>query len=668
MTNKQILRLALPTPLRRLFDYLPPQPIDLKSLIPGVRVRLPFQKRTLIGLLIEVANDTSVPYEKLKSAIEILDEQPLLTPDVYKICQWAADYYHYSLGEVLMAALPTLLRKGQALPAIPDNALFMSPEKPLNAVLELNDGQQHAVDAITKSQNKFQVFMLDGVTGSGKTEVYLRSIENSLQANQQVLVLVPEISLTPQTIERFRSRFAVPIAALHSSLSDKERLQAWYAAKLGIAKIVIGTRSAIFTSFENLGLIIIDEEHDGSFKQQDRFRYHARDLGIMRASMLQIPIVLGSATPSLESVLNMKRERYAHLPLPTRAGNAIMPTYQLIDLRHEKIEEGLSQALLQAVNEHLQKNNQVMLFLNRRGYAPVLYCTQCGWIAECQRCDARMVYHRSPEKLHCHHCDAQKKMPDNCKKCNATNLEPIGLGTQRLEQILKNHFPEVPIIRVDRDSTRKKNALNNLLDQIHASPKAILMGTQMLAKGHHFPNVTLVGIVDADNGLFSADFRAAEQMGQLLLQVSGRAGRADKPGTVLIQTKQPDHRLLQTLITDGYAAFATQLLIEREQAVLPPYSYFAVLRAEAVKEESVNAFLDRVKRSCSAFTEGVNVWGPVPAMLAKRKGLHCQHLLLKANKRGVLQQFLKQVLLQIEKFPLPQPVKWVLDVDPVEVV
>ncbi|EKD72100.1 MAG: hypothetical protein ACD_46C00009G0001 [uncultured bacterium] len=366
-------------------------------------------------------------------------------------------------------------------------------------------------------------------------------------------------------------------------------------------------------------------------------------------------------------MLNAKRGRFTSLILPERAGNAVLPQYQMIDLRHEKIEQGLSPTLLAAVKSHLDDNNQVMLFLNRRGFAPVLYCADCAWISECKRCDARMVYHRTPPRLHCHHCDARKIIPTHCENCQSTNIEPIGLGTQRLEQTLKKYFPDVPIIRVDRDSTRKKNALHNILEEIHSSPKAILLGTQMLAKGHHFPNVTLVGLIDADSGLFSADFRAAEQMGQLLLQVAGRAGREEKAGTVMIQTRQPDHPLLQTLIHKGYQAFANQLLNEREQAVLPPYSYFAVLRAESVKEQNVNGFLDEVKRVCAQFSSDVNVLGPVPALIAKRKGLYCQHLLVKANRRSQLQQFLKNILLQIEKISSAQPVKWVLDVDPVEV-
>ncbi len=664
MSSPGILRIALPTPLRRLFDYLPPQAVDPKALFPGVRVKVPFQSRTLVGILTEVVSTSSISHEKLKPALELLDQEAILPPDIYQLCLWAADYYHCSLGEVLSSALPVLLRKGKPAEAKTKWPVSGGSTEPQ---LKLNDAQHYAVNSVCEAANQFLPFLLDGVTGSGKTEVYLRSIASMLQAGKQVLVLVPEISLTPQTIERFRARFSVPVAALHSGMTELARLKVWLGARANEVKIVIGTRSAIFTPFAELGLIIVDEEHDQSFKQQDRFRYHARDLAVMRASILRIPIVLGSATPSLESLLNVKRNRYTLLTLPLRAGDAKMPEYALIDLRSAHIEEGMSDPLLQAVRHHLAENNQVMLFLNRRGFAPVYYCTECTWMAGCKRCDTRMVYHRTTKRLQCHHCDAQSAIPIQCTQCGSTALQPVGLGTQRLEQLLTKQFPDTPIIRVDRDSTRRKGSMQSLLDQIHTEPKAILLGTQMLAKGHHFPNVTLVGMVEADSGLFSADFRAAEQMGQLLMQVSGRAGRAEKPGTVMIQTRHPDHQSIQTLIHQGYQPFAQMLLTEREQAILPPFSYFAVFKAEAYTEESASGFLSMIKTLCAVAKETITVLGPVSAVIAKRKGLYCQQLLIKSNQRGVLQQFLKKLLMEIEKQPAKQSVKWVLDVDPVEV-
>lgn len=666
-TPLTILRMALPTPLRRQFDYLAPQDIDCKNLIPGIRVKVPFQSRTLIGILISVEKQSEVPYAKLRPVISIIDEQPIFTEDVYKLCHWAAEYYHYSLGEVLASAMPTHLRKGKPL-EIKRKSRVKTEMEVKDLPLSLNSDQQHAVNTIMAVSESFQVFLLDGVTGSGKTEVYLQVISDVLRAGKQILVLVPEISLTPQTIERFRARFSESVVALHSGLTELERLKTFISAKDGLAKIVIGTRSAIFTPFANLGLIIVDEEHDSSFKQQDRFRYHARDLAIMRASIKHIPVVLGSATPSLESLLNVKRQRYTALVLPQRAGNASLPQYQLLNLHNTPVEEGLSTTLLQMMKSHLEQNNQVMLFLNRRGFAPVLYCTQCAWMAECKRCDARMVVHRSsPPRLQCHHCDTRARIPEKCHKCGEASLQPVGLGTQRLEQTLAVHFPDVPIIRVDRDSTHRKGEMQQLLDRIDSQQKAILLGTQMLAKGHHFPNVTLVGIVDADSGLFSADFRAAEQMGQLLTQVAGRAGRAEKQGMVAIQTWHPEHELLQTLIQHGYQHYAQKLLNEREISILPPFSYFAVFRAESYAAQNANQFLAAIRAMLPESLEALTVLGPVPAMMAKRKGLHCQHLLVKTNKRSVLQDALKTVLQKLESLAASHSVKWVLDVDPVEI-
>lgn len=659
----EIIRVALPTPLRRLFDYLPPQDTDSRQLIPGVRVQVPFQSRTLTGILIEVAHESSIAYNKLKRAHAVLDAEPILPKDVYELCEWAAGYYHYSFGEILASAMPVALRKGKPTECkkkLPAASEERQPSLPLNAE------QQTALHAILAADEKFNVFLIEGVTGSGKTEVYLHAIDAMLQAGKQTLVLVPEISLTPQTIARFRARFPVPIAALHSSLSDSERLSAWLSARAGEAKIVIGTRSAIFTPFQHLGLIIVDEEHDPSFKQQDRFRYHARDMAVMRANKNNIPVVLGSATPSLESLLNAERGRYQLLTLSERAGGAVMPQFKLLDVRQKKLTEGLSDELLSAMREQLKAGNQVMLFLNRRGFAPIFYCAQCGWIAGCKRCDARLVYHRSPKELRCHHCDARMKLPEACQECGDANVAPVGLGTQRVEEILHAEFPDIPVIRVDRDSIQGKDALDSLLAQIHQQQPSILLGTQMLAKGHHFPQVTLVGIIDADSGLFSADFRAAEQMGQLLMQVAGRAGRAEKPGVVMIQTRCPDHPHLQTLIHAGYPAFARGLMQERAQFVLPPYAYSAVFRAEAYSDKTAGNFLDKIKEMSHTFANSVSILGPVPAMMAKKKGLHCQHLMIKAGKRPALQKFLSHLLQKLEELPSRQTVKWVLDVDPVE--
>ena len=658
-----ILRIALPKPLRRLFDYLPPQDIDPKSLIPGVRIRVPFQSRRLIGILIEVAENSDQPYEKLKRAEAVLDQAPLFSKDVYELCLWAHDYYHYPLGEVLTSALPSLLRKGNSLPI--KKEILQEPKKIL-APPALNEAQQIAISTVCHARDHFQVFLLEGITGSGKTEVYLQIIDKILQDGKQILVLLPEIGLTPQTIARFCARFEVPIVALHSHLKESERYQAWCKAQSGNAKIVIGTRSAVFTSFKNLGLIIVDEEHDASFKQQDRFRYHARDLAILRARMNGIPILLGSATPSLETRLNAKRNRYETLSLPYRAGEATVPQYQIVDLTRASQEQGLSTSLLQTIKTHLEEENQVLLFLNRRGYAPILYCISCKWMACCERCNTRLVYHEKPLQLRCHSCERTQIIPPECEQCGEKTLKALGLGTQKIEKILTKYFPDVPIIRLDRDNTKRKGDMERLLNEIHTTPKAILLGTQMLAKGHHFKGVTLVGIIDADHGLLSIDFRAPEQMGQLLMQVAGRAGRDLKKGTVLIQTHYPEHPLLQQLIQQGYASFADTLLNEREKSSLPPFSYFALLKAESYHLEEAHHFLSIVKEG-NRTSDSIALLGPLSARLSKRKGLHAAQLIVKANNRTHLQSFLKKLIQKIENIKSHNTVKWTLDVDPIEV-
>jgi primosomal protein N' (replication factor Y) len=496
--------------------------------------------------------------------------------------------------------------------------------------------------------------------------VYLQAITDVLAKQKQVLVLVPEIGLTPQTIQRFRQRFAVPVVALHSGLTDKERLNAWVAAKSGAAKIIIGTRSAIFSPFANLGLIVVDEEHDLSFKQQDGFRYHARDLAIMRAHAHNIPIVLGSATPSLETLARALQARYQHLRLPERAGVAEQPTFCVLDIRNVQIEEGLSPSLIQAMREHLANGDQVMLFLNRRGFAPVLMCHSCGWMAQCKRCDARMTFHHEPRRLHCHHCDSRKPIFNKCEVCKAPDLQIIGLGTERLELAIQKHFPDYSIARIDRDSTQRKGSMENILESIHSGEHRILIGTQMLAKGHHFPNVTLVGIIDTDGGFFSSDFRSIERMGQLILQVAGRAGRVSKPGTVVIQTHHPDNPLLHQLIRESYFYFASTLLKERETALMPPYAFLALFRAEAQNMEQAMQFLHDIKDIATRLGENIPVWGPVPAPMARRAGRFRVQLLIQAKQRPHLQRCLTRMLPEIEKLRDKQQVRWSLDVDPLE--
>jgi primosomal protein N' (replication factor Y) len=660
--TQKILRVALPTPLPRLFDYVLPEQADFAHLQKGCRVRVPFRSRTLVGFAVDFTDDTEVPLSKLKQVMEVVDQTPLLPENLYALCEWVADYYHCSLGEILTQALPTLLRTSK----MPKRKGVIPAVDSTEAPIPLNEAQQQALDAIVASPDDFRVFLLEGVTGSGKTEVYLQAIQTILDAGRQTLILVPEISLTPQMIARFQARFCEQMVAYHSGLSDTERYHAWIAARSGQARVVIGTRSAVFLPFDALGLIVVDEEHDLSFKQQDRFRYHARDVAIMRAYQKHIPIILGSATPALESLWNITQGRYKHLILSERAGGAALPSHHVIDVRKTPVESGLSQPLLQKIEQEVQAGNQILLFLNRRGFAPALYCTECGWIAGCTRCDSRLVYHERPACLKCHYCDKTAAVPKRCVNCQSHALMPVGIGTEQLETVLSKQFPTIPLIRIDRDSTRKKGSMQQLLASIHEEGPAILLGTQMLAKGHHFPRVTLVGIVDADSGLFSADFRAVEHMGQLLIQVAGRAGRAKKKGEVWVQTRQPEHPLLQCLLQAGYPAFSQILLQEREAAALPPFAYAALFRAESRVLQEGNAFLETVREAGGRFaSSGISLSGPVPALMAKRKGLYCHQLLVRAPHRKTLQQFLKQMVQHIADLPATPLIKWTLDVDPV---
>lgn len=737
MQETRLLEIALPVPLRRNFDYLPPlnqPPTALDSIKPGTLVRVPFGRQELIGVLLGIKTVSAHQPDKQRPAIAFIENEAILEPELLELCRWAADYYQAPLGEALQTALPILLRQGEPAKmrgeraftltmegkGLPEGALKRSPKQALliaelqkrpyllrsdlehldiprsiaktlidkglvrideiqpsptqpsqdlrnEQPLTLSDEQRLALEQIDLS--RFGISLLDGATGSGKTEIYLQAIEKCLNQGKQALVLVPEIGLTPQTIQRFQRRFATPVAALHSGLNDRERLDAWLQARAGIARIVIGTRSALFTPFQDLGIIIIDEEHDGSFKQQDGFRYSARDLAAVRAQRLNIPLILGSATPSLETLHNALAGRYQHLQLKARAGNAKPPDIRLLDIRGEILHEGFAQASIDAIGETLAKGNQALVFLNRRGYAPTLECHDCGWLANCNFCDARLTVHQTPRHLHCHHCDHQRAMPRRCPVCNSAHIQPIGQGTERSELVLQELFPQYKIIRVDRDSTRNKNAMRKLLEDVHKGEPCILVGTQMLAKGHHFADVTLVVIIDADAGLFSTDFRGPERMGQLLLQVAGRAGRAEKPGQVILQSHHTDHPLVQTLVTRGYHAFADLILNERQLTGLPPYRHLALIRAEAKDPRKAMDFLTQARQQAeliSPANPALTYLGPLPAFMEKRGDRFRYQLQINSAQRKSLQHLLSELALQLEASSLAKAVRWSIDVDPQE--
>ncbi|PUY70555.1 primosomal protein N' [Cronobacter sakazakii] len=581
---------------------------------------------------------------------------------------WRHEVAQMAFNDAALQALRAkgLCELGSELPPIADwrGQFSVSGDR-----LRLNTEQATAVGAIRGEADNFCAWLLAGVTGSGKTEVYLSVLENTLAQGKQALVLVPEIGLTPQTIARFRERFNAPVEVLHSALNDSERLAAWLKAKSGEAAIVIGTRSALFTPFKNLGVIVIDEEHDSSYKQQEGWRYHARDLAVYRAHSEQIPIILGSATPALETLHNVRQRKYRVLKLTHRAGNARPAQQHVLDLKGQPLQAGLAPALVARMRQHLQADNQVILFLNRRGFAPALLCHDCGWIAECPRCDHYYTLHQSQHQLRCHHCDSQRPVPRQCPQCGSTHLVPVGLGTEQLEQSLAPLFPGVPLSRIDRDTTSRKGALEEQLAEVHRGGARILIGTQMLAKGHHFPDVTLVALLDVDGALFCADFRSAERFAQLYTQVAGRAGRAGKQGEVVLQTHHPEHPLLQTLLHQGYDAFADQALAERGSVSLPPYSSHILIRAEDHHNQDAPAFLQQLRNLLQASPlADQKLWllGPVPALQPKRGGRYRWQLLLQHPSRLQLQRIVSGSLPLIGTLPAARKVKWTLDVDPTE--
>ena len=720
-----VLQVAVPVPLPRLFDYLAPDSAPFPPDPVGCRVRVPFGNRELTGIVTGIVTPTADEKDmRLKPALAWLDEQPVLAGELLASLHWLIRYTHAPPGEVLTTALPALLRKGEALP---DTTLWawhltaagqaarenlragarprrladlladgeLSEEqlddrvddwRPVMRDLErrqlverqaialplpptprpgpgLHPEQQDAVAAITSAPG-FAPFLLDGVTGSGKTEVYLQAIAACLAAGRQALVLVPEIGLTPQTLSRFRDRLGIEIHTLHSGMSDGARARTWAAAARGQARVILGTRSAIFTPLPEAGLLIVDEEHDASYKQQDGFRYHARDFALVRAKALDVPIVLGSATPALESLNNALADRYTHLRLTRRAAAAAPPRVRIMDMRKRRLQDGLSDEALQGIASHVAAGGQVLVFKNRRGYAPALLCHDCGWTAPCQRCDAPLTVHGAGRRLQCHHCGARQSAPLACPDCGGLGLQPQGIGTERLEERLTAEFPDVPVVRIDRGTTSRRDALEQALAELGQQP-GILIGTQILAKGHDLPRLTLVVVVGIDEGLFSADFRASEKLAQQLVQVAGRAGRADRPGEVWLQTHHPEHPLLMTLVNGGYHAFAGTELEQRLAAGFPPYAHLALLRAEAQQVELATAFLNAV-RALLTHDGPVECFGPMPAPMPRRAGYQRTQLLLSCVQRGPLHQTLNGLVPAIHTLPEARRVRWSLDVDPID--
>ena len=657
-----VLRVALDLPLHRLFDYVVP---DASTADIGRRVRVPFGRGEKIGVIAEVVDGSDWPLAQLKPASEILRDLPPLPSDFLRLCKFASNYYQAAFGEVVMQALPVGLKRLD--PPHRRNAR-PSPSTAAIARPELTAEQAVAIAAIDPAVG-FSAHLLHGVTGSGKTEVYLRLIERALADGKQVLLLVPEINLTPQLEGRVRARFPeTGVVSLHSELAEAARERNWRAAFAGEASIVLGTRLSIFTPMPRLGLIVVDEEHDSSFKQQDGMRYSARDVAVFRAHQLGIPILLGSATPSLESWANAQGKRYGMLTLKERANpEATLPTVKLIDTRRMVIKDGVSEPLMAAIRLRLERGEQSLIFLNRRGYAPVLSCTACGWISRCTRCAANLVLHLADRRLRCHHCGFEGHVPRACPTCGNQDILPFGRGTQRLEGWLQEQFPHAKVVRVDRDSVKSRKQWEVMLDRIHGGEADILVGTQMLAKGHDFPKLTLVGALGADSALFAADWRSPERLFSQLMQVAGRAGRAELKGEVLIQTEYPTHPLFAALVAHDYPGFAASMLKEREQAGFPPYSFQAMLRAEAPEMADSIAFL-KVAAALPMLQEHENVlvYDPVPMKLSRLANLERGQLLVETGSRPHLQAFLSRWREAIEGIKSPARLRWHIEVDPLE--
>ncbi len=723
----KIVRVALDVPLSKLFDYSLGNDI---SISPGQRVLVSFGRKEMVGVAIECVASSTLLAERIKPVLRVLDDTPAMPDELLGLLHFCSDYYHYPLGATVLAALPSRLRIKRAiaiqeemqyvlsssgcaldlillpkrkvvqhriLAALRLGALSITQVRALSssgvsALKELLDAgwvetravasihdtstfsdthtltleQQQAVDLIATTIC-FNCILLHGITGSGKTEVYVHAMNRILQQGGQVLLLVPEINLTPQLENYFRGRLPdVELVSLHSGLSDDERMRNWLHAQSGRARIVLGTRLAVFAPLPRLALVIVDEEHDASFKQQDGLRYSARDVAIFRASQRDVPIVLGSATPSLESYYNAQSGRYKMLRLTQRAvTQAKLPTINCINIGNVAIQHGLSEPLMKALSERLQRGEQSLIFVNRRGYAPVLMCSACGWMSGCTNCAGKLVLHLKDGRLRCHHCGHQERVPQACPSCGNTDLQPIGVGTQRIESMLRESFPGARILRVDRDSTRNKGAWQVMRQQIQDNAVDILVGTQMLAKGHDFPNLTLVGVVNPDSALYSNDFRASEKLFSQLTQVAGRAGRADKPGQVLIQTAFPEHPLFDSLQRHDYDAWAKTLVDERRSAGFPPFVYQVLLRAEAKSEPHVYSFLGRAREDAIKLAMPVDVYSVVPAVMPRRANHFLAQLLVQSEARKSLQQFLR------EWHPLlgvlaDNKLRWSLDIDPMD--
>ncbi len=719
-----IYQIALPVPMRRCFDYRSTTPLAA-----GQRVRVNMAGRELIGVVMGEAGELNYDAAKIKPIQSLVDDSPLLTAQHLALCHWVARYYHHAIGEVIARSVPVLARKGEPLqletetvwqctdmgrsidiPAIarakkqqqamqllqgnnePLLASYLKEQGVATATLKalsdkgwverleveqrahsryqsaqlpaLTEEQYTVVEGVTES--RVGVHLIDGVTGSGKTEIYIRLIQRVIEQGKQALVLVPEIGLTPQLLDRIARRIDAPVVTYHSHNSDKQQWQSWQFANNGQARVVVGTRSAAFAQLPDLGLIIVDEEHDASFKSQDAVRFNGRDLAVKRAADLNIPIVLGSATPSLESLNGVEQGRYRYWRLSERATKAAPPQLKLIDLKLEQVDSGVAETSRREAIAALKRGEQVMVFLNRRGYSPEMRCGSCGWQAECTFCDVKATVHLARSQLGCHHCGSFWPLPNRCPQCNSVNLQFVGSGTERLEYELETLFEGYPVLRIDRDSISTQSKLEKNLEQIHAGEPCVIVGTQMLAKGHHFANLSTVIVLGTDSALMAADFRAPERLGQLITQVAGRAGRECGNGRVYLQTEMPAHPWMQCLARLDYREYAAQMQTDRQTAMLPPYRQMAILRAEHhqpslvedLMAQTVNHFQDYMQ------SQGVQAVGPMLAPMARVANRTRYQLWLIADQRTQLHRVLAPMVEYLEQHKLARAIRWSVDVDP----
>lgn len=728
-----VICIAVPIPIYGYFDYLPAENTCAEDYSPGMRVLVKFGHRELVGIVISQQTNTTTPANKLKAITQLFDEVTALPLNILNLLQWCATYYCHPLGDCLHTALPSALRQKKHLTEIEvikwnrttkkyagrnnatkQKAILATIEEqaegiwqdslktlgytstqlkalekagylasqtfdPLTATAEqystpstitLNEAQQQVIQDASKNLDRFHVSLLQGITGSGKTEIYIDIVRKILIKGQQALILIPEINLTPQTLKRFQTQLATPIGFIHSGMSSREKFTTWSLARQGSAKVIIGTRSSIFTPFKNLGLIIVDEEHDASYKQIDGFKYSARDLAVKRAQLEDCKVILGSATPSLESVYNAQQHKYEWLFLNKRAGEGQVPDISLIDIRSRPLQNGCSQPLLDQIKFEIENNNQVIIFQNRRGFSPTLLCDACGWIAHCKHCDARLTIHSRPPHLLCHHCNFKQAITHTCESCKSTYLSPLGTGTERIEFGLAQLFPNTKIIRFDRDTIKKQSHMEQLIEEVNLGEACLLVGTQMLAKGHDFHNVTLVAVIDADASFFSADFRAIERSAQLLLQVAGRSGRGKKKGRVLIQTKLSEHPLFESIIKSDYKTLSEIELEDRVACELPPFSKMLSIRADAKKQEDTLKALHSVNSELFKsipHNSNIEISGPIEATMARKSGIYRSYLHIFTTNLALRAAILKQ-LPKLLSATQKGNTKLTIDVDPIDYI